>query len=201
MSSDPTSEDPGSGAITRLLERAAAGDATAADGLLPMVYERLREIARRQLAGESGQHTLSPTDLVHEAFLSFHREDGLPAWNDRAHFFRYAATAMRHILVSRARKRLADKRGGGVVALDLDEVQVLATDASATLVALDNALRELESLNPRLAQVVEMRFFAGLPVEDVAKALGIAERSVVRDWRRARAFLHAHLGHAPDSDV
>ena len=105
MSSDPTSEDPGSGAITRLLERAAAGDATAADGLLPMVYERLREIARRQLAGESGQHTLSPTDLVHEAFLSFHREDGLPAWNDRAHFFRYAATAMRHIVIDHARRR------------------------------------------------------------------------------------------------
>jgi RNA polymerase sigma factor (TIGR02999 family) len=155
--------------------------------LRPQVYQRLRELARRQLAGERAAQTLDTTALVHEAWLNL--AGGAHGFADRAHFYAYAATAMRHILVDHARRRLAQKRGGNEAPLDLDAVEIPAAHAAAEMLALNAALERLDALEPRLARVVELRFFAGLSVEETAEALGIVARSVVRDWARARVFL------------
>ncbi len=154
---------------------------------MPQVYQSLRELARRHLAGERAGQTLSTTALVHEAWLSF--SDGLPAFVDRAQFHAYAATTMRHILVDHARRRLAQKRGGGEQRVDIEAIEIGVDDSAAELLALDRALDRLAALEPRLSRVVELRFFAGLSVEQTADALAIVPRSVVRDWARARAFL------------
>lgn len=154
---------------------------------MPQVYQSLRELARRHLAGERAGQTLSTTALVHEAWLSF--SDAAPSFRDRAQFYAYAATTMRHILVDRARRRMAQKRGGGEARLDLDAVDVPVDDAAGELLVLDRALDRLGALEPRLARVIELRFFAGLSVEQTAEVLDIVPRSVVRDWARARAFL------------
>jgi RNA polymerase sigma factor (TIGR02999 family) len=154
---------------------------------MPQVCQSLRELARRHLAGERAGQTLSTTALVHEAWLSF--SDGLPAFVDRAQFHAYAATTMRHILVDHARRRLAQKRGGGEQRVDIEAIEIGVDDSAAELLALDRALDRLAALEPRLSRVVELRFFAGLSVEQTADALAIVPRSVVRDWARARAFL------------
>ncbi|MEO7323468.1 MAG: ECF-type sigma factor [Dokdonella sp.] len=160
-----------------------------ADGeaLMPHVYQRLRELARRQLAGERGAQTLNTTALVHEAWLDL--VDRMPGFSDRAHFYAYAATAMRHILVDHARRRSAIKRGGNETLLDIDDTDIPVNHVAAEMLALDCALDRLAALEPRLSQVVELRFFAGLSVEETASALGIVPRSVVRDWARAQVFL------------
>jgi RNA polymerase sigma factor (TIGR02999 family) len=154
---------------------------------MPQVYQSLRELARRHLAGERAGQTLSTTALVHEAWLSF--SDASPSFHDRAQFHAYAAMTMRHILIDHARRRMAHKRGGGEVRLDIDAIEVPVDDAACELLALDRALDRLAALEPRLSQVVELRFFAGLSVEQTAEALDIVPRSVVRDWARARVFL------------
>ena len=154
---------------------------------MAQVYDSLRELARRHLAGERAGQTLSTTALVHEAWLSL--SEATPSFHDRAQFYAYAATTMRHILVDRARRRMAQKRGGGEARLDLDAVEVPVDDAACELLALDRALDRLGALEPRLARVIELRFFAGLSVEQTAEVLDIVPRSVVRDWARARAFL------------
>jgi RNA polymerase sigma factor (TIGR02999 family) len=154
---------------------------------MPQVCQSLRELARRHLAGERAGQTLSTTALVHEAWLSF--SDGLPAFVDRAQFHAYAATTMRHILVDHARRRLAQKRGGGEQRVDIEAIEIGVDDSAAELLALDRALDRLAALEPRLSRVVELRFFAGLSVEQTADALAIVPRSAVRDWARARAFL------------
>jgi RNA polymerase sigma factor (TIGR02999 family) len=175
--------------ITRLLQQASEGDRAALDALMPLVYEPLRRIARGQIGGEGRAHTLSTTALVHEAWLRLSNA-GDVGWEDQAHFFRYAGRAMRNILIDAARARQAQKRGGGADHLDIDEVALPISDAaSGELLALNEALLKLSEINPRLAQVVELRFFAGLEVEEVGEVLGIHARSVVRDWRRARALL------------
>jgi RNA polymerase sigma factor (TIGR02999 family) len=180
------------GEITELLARAKDGDASAREALLPLVYQRLRELAHRQLASESNPRTLNTTALVHELYLDLLRREHLPG-ADRARFFAYAATAMRHILVDAARQRLAEKRSGGE-RVDLDAA-TLPLDAEAhDVVAIDQALTSLALENPRLAQVVEMRFFAGMSVEDTATALDLDPRSIVRDWQKARLILHRALG-------
>ena len=181
--------------ITALLAAARAGERGAIDALLPQVYERLRQLAHRQLAGAAG-HTLSTTALVHEAWLNLSERREVP-WQDRAHFYAYAATAMRHILVDYARRRGAAKRGGGAIALDWQAQDLPVEDVAAEMLALDAALQRLGELDARLARVVELRFFGGLEVEEVAAVLGITARSVVRDWRRARLFLHEALADAP----
>jgi RNA polymerase sigma factor (TIGR02999 family) len=164
--------------------------------LQPQVYERLRQLAHRYLQGQSGE-TLNTTALVHEAYLNLQRMDPAhPIWRDRAHFLGYAATAMRHIVVDHARRRNAHKRRGDLVALDRigEGVEGIAIDSMAgELVALDAALNHLEKSEPRLARVVELRFFAGLSVEDAAEALAIHPRSVIRDWQKARLLLHRAL--------
>ena len=175
--------------ITRLLQQASEGDRAALDALMPLVYEPLRRIARGQIASEGRAQTLSTTALVHEAWLRLSNAGGLE-WQDQVHFYRYAARAMRNILIDAARARQAQKRGSGAEHLDIDELSLPISDAaSGDLLALDEALLKLGEVNPRLAQVVELRFFAGLEVEQVGEVLGIHARSVVRDWRRARALL------------
>ena len=166
----------------------APTDAIGLDATLrPQVYQRLRELARRQLAGERAAQTLDTTALVHEAWLNL--ADGNGRFASRAHFYGYAATAMRHILVDRARRRMAHKRGGKEAALDLDAVEIPVEHAAAEMLALNDALDRLDALEPRLARVVELRFFAGLSVEETADMLGVVSRSIVRDWARARVFL------------
>lgn len=176
--------------ITALLAQARDGDERAVDQLLPQVYERLRQLAHRYLAGHA--QTLNTTALVHEAYLSLvSQRDAV--WQDRAHFLGYAATAMRHILVDHARRRSAQKRGGGQLALDWQSAEIPVDCVAGEMVALDAALASLGALDARLARVVELRFFAGLSVEEAAAVLGITTRSVVRDWNKARLFLHDAL--------
>lgn len=171
---------------------ALRGDGAALGAELPaLVYAQLKQLAHRQLAREHGAaRTLSTTALVHEAWLQI---DGRQDWIDRGHFYRYAATAMRHILVDQARRRLAGKRGSGIEQLELDAVVAPAADIAADMIGLDRILSGLERSHPQLSQVVEMRFFAGLSVAETALGLGISERSVVRNWRMARAMIHRAL--------
>ncbi|HET9049148.1 MAG TPA: ECF-type sigma factor [Chiayiivirga sp.] len=159
--------------------------------LHPHLYQRLRDLARRQMRGEPSTQSLDTTSLVHEAWLDLAGHDG--TFTDTSHFYAYAATVMRHILVDHARHRLAHKRGSGEVPLDLDSLQIPVDHAATEMLAMDQALSRLAALEPRLARVVELRFFAGLSVEETAEVLGIVPRSVVRDWARARAFLQQAL--------
>ncbi len=178
--------------VTQRLNALRRAGATQGGELPTLVYEQLKQLAHRQLARErGGMQTLSTTALVHEAWLQL---DEHGDWIDRGHFYRYAATAMRHILVDQARRRLADKRGAGAEHVDLDTVALPARDAAADMIGLDCALTELERSHPHLGQVVEMRFFAGLSVAETALSLEISERSVVRNWRMARAMIHRALG-------
>ena len=154
------------------------------------IYRQLRQLAHGQLRREQANATLSTTALVHEAWL---RMEGCGEWSDRSHFYRYAATAMRHILVDEARRRLSEKRGSGVRSLELSDVEIHAEDAAADILGLNHALESLERDNPQLSEVVELRFFAGLSVADTAEIMGISERSVIRNWRMARAMIHCAL--------
>jgi RNA polymerase sigma factor (TIGR02999 family) len=177
--------------VTRLLRAWRRGDALAADRLLPLVYEELRRIARVRLRGERHSLTLQPTALVHEAFLrlSGPRETD---FNDRAHFFAFASTVMRRVLVDHARGRKARKRAHDSVPLTVAGDPV-GLDRDFALLDLDRALEHLAADHPRPAQVVEMRFFAGLGEEEIAEALGVTSRTVHRDWAFARAWLLSEL--------
>ena len=183
-----------SGEITVLLDAAHGGDRGAMDRVLATLYQELHSMARRQLAGQHG-HTLDATALVHEAYLKLiGRGTGAAQFDDRAHFFAYAASAMRSVVVDYARQRLAQKRGG-----DLHRVTDLPEDIEGGLrldedmLGLDTALNRLASVDERLAQVVEMRYFAGLSELEIAALLKRSERSVRRDWQKARMFLLASL--------
>lgn len=182
--------------ITALLGRAGAGDAAAANELLPLIYARLKELARRQLGREADSPSLATTALVHDVYLSLFGETEVP-WRDRGHFFSYAARAMRSILIDRARRRLSEKRGGGAQKVELPVSELVGSDDCLDLLALNQALTQLADTQPRLVQVVELRFFAGLSVEDVAKALQVDARTVERDWRKARAFIYDAMGLQP----
>jgi RNA polymerase sigma factor (TIGR02999 family) len=180
-------------AITDLLMRASFGDEQAMNQLLPQVYDKLRAIAHRHLRGEARPHTLNTTALLHEAYISLVSQDAA-LWRDRGQFYGYAATAMRHILVDHARRHGAAKRGGPFMSLVDWQTEELPIDLVAVeMMALDDALLRLGTMDKRLAKVVELRFFAGLSVDECADMLDVAPRSVVRDWRKARAFLHQML--------
>lgn len=162
------------------------------DDLLPKVYEELRELARRRLRDEQAGHTLSTTALVHEAYLRLKPLDG-GQWRDRAQFFALASKVMRHVLVDYARRRSADKRGGGSTSVTLDPERHAIEPRLPEFLAVNDALDQLAVLDPRLVQVVECRFFGGLSAPETAEALGISLRTVERDWMRARAYLHELL--------
>jgi len=166
----------------------------ALDRLMPLVYDHLRVIARNQLAkredGEGG--TLSPTGLVHEAYLKLSDQSNV-AWNDRAHFFALASIAMRHVLVDRAKARLARKRTGALQRVTLDNEQIAADDQPEALLDIDDAVERLAAVEPRLARVVECRFFGGLSEEETAEAIGVTTRTVQRDWAKARMLLRRAL--------
>lgn len=185
------------GDVTVLLSRARAGDGAAADAIFGRLYDQLHGLARAQLTrrGRPGA-TLDTTALVHEAYLRLASPEALTA-EDRAHFFNLAARVMRHVIVDFARRRDAGKRGGDAVKVSLDQAAELAqheVTLPAELLALDRALSELESTSSDLTRLIELRFFAGLPLEEISTLLGRSERSLKRDWRRARAFLLARLG-------
>ena len=178
--------------VTELLVRWRGGDREALDSLLPLVYDELRRIARHYLQGERSGHTLQSTALVNEAYVRMVVQD-FPQWQNRAHFFAVAAQLMRQILVDHARSHRASKRGGDVYKVTLDEAeeQPLATDID--IVALDDALKNLAEMDPQQSRVVELKFFAGLSIEDTAEVLGISSSTVKRDWVTARAWLYREL--------
>jgi RNA polymerase sigma factor (TIGR02999 family) len=179
--------------VTVLLARWNQGEAAAREALVPLVYEELRRVARKCLAAQHYDHTLQSTALVHEAYLRLVGRDSVH-WQNRVHFFAVAARLMRGILVDHARKRSAAKRGGGAVTLALDQEVRLPKKNELNLVALDHALTCLAGLDSRQSQIVELRFFAGLSIEDVAHVLGISPATVKREWATARLWLHNAMG-------
>jgi RNA polymerase sigma factor (TIGR02999 family) len=176
--------------VTRILSAIEQGDARAAEQLLPLVYDELRKLARVKLAREQPGQTLQATALVHEAYLRLVDVDQARRWDSQGHFFAAAAEAMRRILVERARRRRSRKRGGGLVRHDLDEVQLAVPELEDDLLALDEALARLAAKDPVKARLVELRHFAGLTIEQAAKALGLATTTAHRHWNYARAWLH-----------
>lgn len=178
--------------VTHLLHAWKGGDEEAFEQLLPVVYDELRRLAQRHLDRERVGHTMSATALVHEAYINLAQADA-PHLNDRVHFMAIASRVMRRVLVWHARKRNAAKRGGGLVAATLDEQAVAEQTTLEEVLALDEALQELEQLEERLCRVVECRYFAGLTVPETAQALGISPATVKRDWTTARAWLKSRL--------
>jgi RNA polymerase sigma factor (TIGR02999 family) len=185
--------------LTQILERAEKGDPKAAEELLPLVYAELRRLAAHLMNGEAEGHTLQPTALVHEAWLRL-GADGQPQWQNRAHFFGAAAEAMRRILVEHARRRLRLKRGGGVEPLDVHEVEIASPFADDdVLVRLSEALEKLAVADARKAELVKLRYFAGMTHEEAASTLGIAVPTAKQWWAFARAWLAVEMrGEPPD---
>ncbi len=174
--------------ITLLLDAIAGGDRRASEDLLPLVYDELRRLAASRLARESGAQTLQPTALVHEAWLKLARE-GNRTWQDRAHFFRAAAQAMRRILVDRARHKMSLKGGAGLEKVDLDDLDLAAAPVEDRILLVDEALDRLEKEDPESARIITLKFFGGLTNREVAAIMEITERSVERKWAYARAAL------------
>lgn len=184
------------GAITELLAAHARGESDALDRLVPLVYDDLRQIAHRHMAGERDGHTLNTTAVVHEAYLRLADHDR-PEWADRAHFFAVASRVMRHILIDHARGRGRQKRGGDAVTVPLHQVSPGRQDPATELLALDEALTRLAERHERMGRVVECRLFGGMRMEEIARALDTSLSTVERDWRRARAYLSRAL--APEA--
>jgi RNA polymerase sigma factor (TIGR02999 family) len=180
---------------TQLLRAWAKGDKVALERLAPRVYKELRRIAGYQMRDERQGKTIQATELVHEAWFRLVDVDQVD-WQHRAHFFAVAAAIMRHILLDRARKRMAGKRGGPAPKVNLDEIPDLGAGRARELIALDDALNQLEALDARKARVVELRFFVGLGVEETAEVLGISSDTVLRDWKAARAWLRTEFSPA-----
>jgi RNA polymerase sigma-70 factor, ECF subfamily len=175
--------------IATLLSQARQGSSEALDALLPLVYTELRRMAARYLRRERAGHTLQPTALVHEAYIRLIDQENKD-WRNRAHFLAIAAHMMRRVLVDHARSRNYQKRGGGAARVALDEAFVFAAERSDEIVALDDAMNALAAVDQRKCQVVEMRFFGGLSVEETAEVLGVSQTTIMRDWSMARAWLY-----------
>lgn len=180
--------------ITRVLDAIDRGDSTAPEQLLPLVYDELRKLAQARMAREPAGLTLQPTALVHEAYMRLLNESGA-SWKNRAHFFSAAAEAMRRILIERARHRGRLRHGGGRQRLSIDQIDVASEDqeSGVDLLSLDGALTRLAGHDKRVAEVVNLRFFAGLTVEQVSELLEVSPRTVKRDWEFARAWLFAAM--------
>lgn len=183
---------PDSNCVTDLLVRWNAGDESARDALVPLVYDELRRIARRHIASQRG-HTLQPTALVHEAYLRLASRDA-SAFRDRVHFFALASQVMRQVLIDYARKAAAAKRGSNPVTVQFDEALTSDRDrpeqSTLDLIALDNAMTRLAELDPRQSKIVELRFFGGLSIEETAQAVRISPTTANREWATARLWLH-----------
>ncbi len=178
---------------TEMLEQLRSGRQEALDRLLPEVYDELRAIAHHQLTRRPGGGTLVTTALVHEAYLKLVDQSGAE-WRDRAHFRALASIAMRHVLVDRAKAQASIKRGGGRRAITLEDDTIAVDDQAHALLEIDEALDGLTAIEPRLARVVECRFYGGLSHEEIAEALGVTVRTVERDWAKARMLLRRALG-------
>ncbi len=178
--------------VTELLAHWSQGDDAALAELTPLVYEELRHLAHRQMAGERPDHTLQTTALVNEAYLRLADQTN-PRWQNRAHFFAVAARAMRQILVSYARSQRAQKRGGGALKVDLDEAALISPEQTEAILDLNDALERLAMLDSRTAHVVELRFFGGLNQDEMAEVLKISPVTVRRDWVFAKAWLYKEL--------
>lgn len=174
-----------------LLERVTRGDGQAASQLMPLVYDELRRLAGGYLRREQHRQTLQPTALVHEAFLKLVGQEA--SWQNRNHFFAMAANLMRRILVDYARSHDAKKRGGSAEKISLDDAFVFATERPSEVIALDEAMKELAEIDPRRAQVVELKFFGGLNTDEIAEVIGVHSNTVLRDWNLARAWLKTQL--------
>jgi RNA polymerase sigma factor (TIGR02999 family) len=182
--------------VTRILSAIEQGDQQAASRLLPLVYDELRQLAAQKLAHEKPGQTLDATALVHEAYVRLVGQGEESRWNSRGHFFAACAEAMRRILINRARDKMRLKRGGGRKRIDLDKLIVADQAGDDDLVALDESLDRLARENPGCAELVKLRFFAGLTLEEAAAALGLARRTADRTWAYARAWLYEALGQA-----
>ena len=178
--------------VTQLLAEWSHGDNAALTELTPLVYEELRRLAHHHMSGQRPDHTLQTTALVNEAYLRLADQIN-PNWRSRAHFFAVAARGMRRILVSYARSNRAQKRGGGGVKIELDEIAILSPEQSQEIVDLHEALEKLETLDSRKAQVVELKFFGGLNYDEIAEVLQIARVTVRRDWEFAKVWLYTEL--------
>jgi RNA polymerase sigma-70 factor, ECF subfamily len=188
---EPPLQDDGE--VTRLLAELGQGGSGAVDRLIPILYDELRQIAHRQMRSERWDHTLDTTALVHEAYVKLVGLDRMH-WQNRAHFLAVAAQAMRRVLVDYAVGRRAQKRGGARRRVPLDDVPPDRAQPLETLVALDAALRRLETIDARLTRVVECRYFGGMSVEEAAQALDVSPATIKRDWSVARAWLNRELG-------
>lgn len=175
--------------ITQILQDAERGDPRAAEELLPLVYNELRKLAAAKMANEPTGHTLQPTALVHEAWLRLVGNDAQIQFANRAHFFAAAAEAMRRILIERARRKGAGKRGGNWQRIDLDKVEIAAEADDDTLLVVNEALEKLAKEDPNAAEIAKLRFFGGLTLEEAAQALGVTERTANRYWAFARVWL------------
>jgi RNA polymerase sigma factor (TIGR02999 family) len=179
--------------VTRLLDAAASGDRQAAADLLPVVYEELRKLAAARMAAESPDQTLQPTALVHEAYLRLVGPADNARWDNRGHFFAAAAEAMRRMLVERARRKKSAKHGGGHRRIDADTVAIAAPGINDDVVAIDEALDRLAAVDRVKADLVKLRFFAGLTIEEAAEALGISSATAKRYWAYSRAWLYQQV--------
>jgi RNA polymerase sigma-70 factor, ECF subfamily len=178
--------------VSALLCSVAKGDRDATSLLLPIVYAELRRLAAHYMQGERPGQTIQPTELVHEAYLRLVGRERVE-WEGRAHFFAMAATSMRRILVDRARKKKAEKHGGGRKRMQLDDALVFSRERSKELIALDEALTRLERVSPRQSRIVELKFFGGLQIEEIAEIEAVSPTTVKQDWAVARAWLHHEL--------
>jgi RNA polymerase sigma factor (TIGR02999 family) len=179
--------------VTCILSAIEQGDPQAAEQLLPLVYDELRKLASQKLAQEKPGQTLQATALVHEAYLRLVDRDHVQHWNSRGHFFAAAAEAMRRILVDQARKKISRKRGGGLERLPLEEVDIGAPEPAGDLLAVNDALEKFERIDKAAAELVKLRYYAGLTLPQAAEALGISSSTADRQWAYARAWLHAEL--------
>lgn len=182
--------------VTRILEAAQQGDPTAADQLLPLVYDELRRLAAHKLAHEAAGQTLQPTALVHEAWLRL-TASANQEWDGRGHFFAAAAEAMRRILIDRARSKGREKRGGQRERMDIAHVTLAIQDADETVLAVHEVLDKLAALDPLKARIVKLRYFVGMNHQEIATALGLAEPTIRRHWAFARSWLYAELKSSP----